>query len=318
MDFKGKICPYCKTEFKEDDEVVICSLCNMPHHKECWVENQGCTTFGCTGTIKGINQNQGGTISYEVANNVTNMVQPAINGTTNTIQPNINDVVNQKQRKILEGDDMYCPQCGIQTSRKNRFCPNCGVKIHDMINAPMINQYTYIHQVQYNQDVTVKKIDYTQPLSNQYRKDAFSERERLMCEYIGDNSMYYMNKYFKMKEKNSIVSWNWPAFFFSNFWLIYRKMYLYAVIVWLISFFNIIISINSSNVLGWIIWIVMGIFGNNLYIKHVEKFVDNMSFLDFEQSCAYARKKGGTNIVGVIVAVVVVCIVTAVSVASYI
>ncbi len=55
MDFIGKVCPYCKAEFKEGDDVVICSACEMPHHKECWVENQGCTTFGCTGTIMGVN-----------------------------------------------------------------------------------------------------------------------------------------------------------------------------------------------------------------------------------------------------------------------
>lgn len=54
MDFTGKICPYCKTEFKEGDDIVVCSACEMPHHKECWIENKGCTTFGCTGTIKGI------------------------------------------------------------------------------------------------------------------------------------------------------------------------------------------------------------------------------------------------------------------------
>lgn len=53
MDFAGKVCPYCKAEFKEGDDVVICSVCEMPHHKECWTENQGCTTFGCTGTIMG-------------------------------------------------------------------------------------------------------------------------------------------------------------------------------------------------------------------------------------------------------------------------
>lgn len=56
MDFIGKTCPYCKTEFKEEDEIVVCSVCEMPHHKECWIENNGCTTFGCTGTIVGIEQ----------------------------------------------------------------------------------------------------------------------------------------------------------------------------------------------------------------------------------------------------------------------
>lgn len=51
LSYIGKICPYCKDEFKENDEVISCSACEMPHHKECWTQNQGCTTFGCTGTI---------------------------------------------------------------------------------------------------------------------------------------------------------------------------------------------------------------------------------------------------------------------------
>ena len=51
-DYTGKICPFCKTAFKTGDEIVVCSECDMPHHKDCWIENQGCTTFGCLGTIK--------------------------------------------------------------------------------------------------------------------------------------------------------------------------------------------------------------------------------------------------------------------------
>lgn len=51
-DYTGKVCPYCKTEFGLGDDIVVCSECDMPHHKECWVENQSCTTFGCLGTIK--------------------------------------------------------------------------------------------------------------------------------------------------------------------------------------------------------------------------------------------------------------------------
>ena len=50
--FQGKTCPFCKTPFKEDDVIVVCSVCEMPHHLSCWQENNGCTTFGCTGTIK--------------------------------------------------------------------------------------------------------------------------------------------------------------------------------------------------------------------------------------------------------------------------
>lgn len=28
-------------------DAVVCTECSTPHHKECWEENGGCTTFGC-------------------------------------------------------------------------------------------------------------------------------------------------------------------------------------------------------------------------------------------------------------------------------
>lgn len=46
-EYVGKICPYCKTEIKEGDEVKVCPECGIPHHATCWEENKGCTTFGC-------------------------------------------------------------------------------------------------------------------------------------------------------------------------------------------------------------------------------------------------------------------------------
>jgi hypothetical protein len=46
----GKTCPYCQFPLKADSEVVECRACKVPHHRECWVENGGCTTFGCRET----------------------------------------------------------------------------------------------------------------------------------------------------------------------------------------------------------------------------------------------------------------------------
>ena len=47
--FTVKTCPYCQFPIKDVSEVNTCSLCNIPHHRECWAENGGCTTFGCSG-----------------------------------------------------------------------------------------------------------------------------------------------------------------------------------------------------------------------------------------------------------------------------
>jgi len=43
----GKTCPYCKFPIKNNFNVKACPLCDMPHHIECWQENNGCTTLGC-------------------------------------------------------------------------------------------------------------------------------------------------------------------------------------------------------------------------------------------------------------------------------
>jgi len=43
----GKTCPYCQYIIKPNTEVVVCPACQTPHHKECWDENGGCTTYGC-------------------------------------------------------------------------------------------------------------------------------------------------------------------------------------------------------------------------------------------------------------------------------
>ena len=46
--YVGKICPFCKTAITAEDEVMVCPSCATPHHKACWDENKGCTTFGCS------------------------------------------------------------------------------------------------------------------------------------------------------------------------------------------------------------------------------------------------------------------------------
>lgn len=44
----GKVCPFCKTPFKDGDNIKVCNACATPHHQECWDENKGCSTFGCS------------------------------------------------------------------------------------------------------------------------------------------------------------------------------------------------------------------------------------------------------------------------------
>ncbi len=47
--FTGKTCPFCQFPIKQGSNSVVCAECCSPHHRECWQENTGCTTYGCRG-----------------------------------------------------------------------------------------------------------------------------------------------------------------------------------------------------------------------------------------------------------------------------
>lgn len=40
-------CPYCRATFESEDERISCEACATPHHADCYLENGGCTVFGC-------------------------------------------------------------------------------------------------------------------------------------------------------------------------------------------------------------------------------------------------------------------------------
>ena len=42
------VCPYCRMAFDEASPPrIFCTACGMPHHEDCYLENGGCTVFGC-------------------------------------------------------------------------------------------------------------------------------------------------------------------------------------------------------------------------------------------------------------------------------
>ncbi len=45
----GKTCSYCQFPIKQDSVITVCPACKIPHHRDCWQSNNGCTTFACTG-----------------------------------------------------------------------------------------------------------------------------------------------------------------------------------------------------------------------------------------------------------------------------
>lgn len=139
QEYIGKICPYCKTAFAEGDEIVQCSACEMPHHKDCWIENQGCTTFGCQGTIRGLDgqaysqmmaagaQRSGGQASaYQRP--VYGQNGYAFAGQEQAGRPDLGARTGV-YGGAAQGAGKFCPNCGAQNIGDSIFCAHCGARM---------------------------------------------------------------------------------------------------------------------------------------------------------------------------------------------
>lgn len=136
--------------------------------------------------------------------------------------------------------------------------------------------------------------------------------DEFMQALIQNNIYYYDQKFAMMNMSGSSVAWNWASFFLGAYWMVYRKMYLNTLFLWLI---NIGIGlIGMIPVVGWIIsgilgiglWVCMGLFGNVIYKKHVEKIYEECRNLSYDHRKQECVTKGGTSGGAVVVYILIV------------
>ena len=282
----GKTCPYCKTEFKEGDDIVVCSSCDMPHHKDCWIENQGCTTFGCMGTIKSAD---GG------ANTVT------------ATEISFDDTSSSSH--------VFCTKCGAQNSSESSFCSKCGNSLRATSSAPVYTQanpantnpYAYTQQ-NYNPQPTYTQPTYTQPYqqNNYYNQNNTYGQQNYYSQnagaidadvvaMVGTKQEYYIPKFQQMKTQNKKTSWNWVAFFFTPYWFMYRKMYGYGFATLGVAFLITLINAPIFSFLSLGGYITMGIFANYIYMQWLEKHANQVKTMNEPFRTQFIQKNGGVN-----------------------
>ena len=118
-EYIGKVCPFCKTEIKEDDAVKVCPACGIPHHENCWEENKGCTTFGCSEQ------------HYEEQH--TNPTDVCVKcgaplGDGQEFCPKCGTPKGGEKKAI-------CSKCGAELQEGQEFCPKCGQKADLSLDA---------------------------------------------------------------------------------------------------------------------------------------------------------------------------------------
>lgn len=150
---------------------------------------------------------------------------------SNSQRKTISKIVSNKTMEVA----MFCSKCGKETSEGSSFCQYCG----GSLSASPLNTQSPIMTA----GLTVE--DFTA--------------------FVGKNSEKYLPKFAKFNAggiDSFKATWHWPAFFVPFWWMLYRKLYGWAVL----AFFLGIIPY-----LGLITGFVWAIVANRLYYNNAKK-----------------------------------------------
>ena len=109
--FREATCPICCCEFGADDKLVMCPDCKVLYHSECWEENHGCATYGCTST------------KHEETHT------SAASGPS----------TSQPFGGSRTGNQNRCPFCGEMHEAGGLVCPSCGRVLRENVNTASDN-----------------------------------------------------------------------------------------------------------------------------------------------------------------------------------
>jgi hypothetical protein len=150
----------------------------------------------------------------------------------------------------------FCPNCGKTFDQGNAFCPHCGVKILSTVPASS--------------------------------GDLIAEEE--FRAFIGKKADHYLSKFqsfFGGANYGFAITWSWSACFLGFIWMLYRKMYLWALLAFFIAFTPVAFPLTM---IGW------GIFGNYIYFLHARKKIIDYKSRQTQMSMALPLSElGGVN-----------------------
>ena len=162
-------------------------------------------------------------------------------------------------------NSILCSKCGASNEAGSAFCTKCGNSL--------------------------AKTEVVDHISN---NESYTQDELSL--FLEKNQSYYLEKFNLIEKTGDKKAWNWCSFLIGGYWMLYRKMYVQAII-YIIA--NLILGCIPF--IGWALSLALcvglGIFGNLLYLDHIKKTFTEIGCADSNMRSTLINKKGGTNLV---------------------
>ena len=133
---------------------------------------------------------------------------------------------------------------------------------------------------------------------------------------------YYVPIFERFDSGAGAITWNWPAAFITQLWMLYRGMFLwgflwYPILSFIASFLVMLpfmaVADDSGQALSYLVLlptsvIVMGLFSNKIFHGHVRKMIDKSGRLGLsaQQRREWLIRKGASNFVFVFIMIMAI------------
>ncbi len=201
-------------------------------------------------------------------------------------------LVMSRQRSHLRNKNeklsTYCAKCGREVLQGSSFCPHCGEKLLDVQDVTQVLAASSV----------ITKEDY--------------------ASFVGIKAEKYLSKFKKFGARETdhfSATWHWPAFFVPFWWMLYRKIYAWAVLAFFVGIIPYV---------GLLLRVVWAITANYIYYNHAKKKISEIKqrYPSPEAQKAVIAVSGGVGSLGLIIGlvlalVVVIGIIAAISIPMF-
>ena len=188
MDYKGIKCPVCESDFRENDDIVVCPKCGAPYHRSCYEQSGSCIF-----------------IDLHSQNKIWEAPKPP---------------AEEKD----EEDSIICQNCDTKNPSDALFCNKCGSSLSE--NGPVDPNEQIPNPNFQTVYPNARPMSIFIDVMGGYRKEepvAEDITAGEIFEVVKTNQPYYMNV-FHNKQYFGKGKFNFCAFLFSGGWLLYRKI----------------------------------------------------------------------------------------------
>ena len=168
-----------------------------------------------------------------------------------------------------------CPYCHTPTKKEYVYCKKCGRPTNPLMNLVVYPEGSEYHVPDTEADTAVL--------------------------LVGKDSEKFMKAFVELDKTKHKLSWNLPAFIFTGFWFVYRKMYSQGLLVLLL-----LALFGASAVLlpGFrfitiplflLVWVGCGLCSNSIYMERTRTVARDALEVPENLRLEYIFKMGGTN-----------------------